>query len=248
MRSKQLRLDHVRIDGDTQPRTDIDHNLVDEYASAYLSGVELPPVVVFFDGANYWLADGFHRWWASRKAERKTIACEIRHGMQADAQWFSYAANQTHGLRRSNADKAKAVRSALLHPNCAKMSDGAVAAYLGVSDRMVAKYRAELTPKDSESTTRTGRDGRKIDTARIGKGKAAEPGDLPKLPEQPEKRETKPTSEPAKTTAKTSQFAEAMQESLSKMWAEHRSTSAAVVASVLENLAERVRNGQIVVQ
>ena len=40
---------------------------------------------------------------------------------------------------------------------------------MGVSDRMVAKYRDELTPKDSESDSRTGADGRTIDTSNIGK-------------------------------------------------------------------------------
>jgi hypothetical protein len=185
VRSKKLKLDQVRIDGDTQPRTDIDHGLVDEYAAAYTAGVELPAVIVFFDGANYWLADGFHRWWASRQAELKTISCEIRQGTQRDAQWFSYAANQTHGLRRTNADKAKAVKAALVHPCGAKLSDHQVAEYIGVSQPMVGKYRAELaaTNKDYQSPARTGRDGRTTNTANIGKGKPRPPAPKPSEPE-----------------------------------------------------------------
>ena len=61
------------------------------------------------------------------------------------------------------------------------MSDRAIAEYVGVSDRMVAKYRAE----------RAGRDGRTIDTANIGKAKAdspepPDPDDIPlDLPQGP---------------------------------------------------------------
>lgn len=50
-----------------------------------------------------------------------------------------------------------------------RLSDAAIAEHVGVSDRMVARYRAGMTPKDSEPGSRTGRDGRTINTANIGK-------------------------------------------------------------------------------
>ena len=62
------------------------------------------------------------------------------------------------------------VVAALKHPNGAKWSDGKIGEHVGVSQRMVTKYRQELTPtqKDSESPTREGRDGRTTNTANIG--------------------------------------------------------------------------------
>jgi len=36
----------------------------------------------------------------------------VIRGTQQDAQWFSFAANQTNGLRRSNEDKQRAVKAA----------------------------------------------------------------------------------------------------------------------------------------
>jgi len=176
MKSKQLKLGQLRLDGGTQPRSKLDYDVMDTYAEAYTAGTRLPPVVVFFDGKDYWLADGFHRWWASRKAKRKMILCEIREGTQQDAQWYSYAANQTHGLHRSNPDKQAAVKAALLHPNGANLSDGQIAEHVGVSQAMVSKHRREFAPtqKDFESSTRTGRDGRAINTANIGRTTAAE--------------------------------------------------------------------------
>jgi len=68
-------------------------------------------------------------------------------------------------------NKALAVLQALRHPKGAKMSDRQIAEHVGVSDRMVNKYRSDLasTAKLSQSEERTGRDGRTINTANIGK-------------------------------------------------------------------------------
>ena len=185
-RSKQLRLVEIHLDGDTQPRTDINHALVDEYAELYSSGVALPPIDVFFDGAKFWLADGFHRWWAARKAGHTTIACQIHQGMLADAQWYSYAANRDHGLRRSTDDKAKAVKAALRHSTGAKMSDQDIAGHVGVDAKTVGKYRRKLvaTLEIPESKERKGKDGRTTKTSRIGKRKTTSASSSPMTDEQ----------------------------------------------------------------
>src|SRR5690606_26599923 len=82
---KTLRLDEIRIDGGTQPHVAIDQSIVDEYAQQYSAGVDLTPVTVFYDGANYWLADGFHRYWANRKIKSDYIFAHVRQGTQRDA-------------------------------------------------------------------------------------------------------------------------------------------------------------------
>lgn len=139
-----LPLDKLRLDGDTQPRTAIDQSVVNEYARLYEAGVKFEPVDVFFDGTDYWLADGFHRWHAARKADLDKIKCNVHQGTQEDAQWFAIAANKTHGLQRSTADKAKAIKAALKHPKVVKMSDRQLAEYIGVSGKTVGKYRLDL--------------------------------------------------------------------------------------------------------
>lgn len=171
MASKKLKLESIRLDGDTQPRAQIDLDIVVEYADAYAAGVAMPPAVVFFDGVDHWLADGFHRWHGAKKAGLDKLDCEVRKGTLEDARWYSYAANQTHGLRRTNPDKQKAVKAALLHPNGVKMSDRQIAEHVGVGNNMVSRYRNELeaTVTIAQSPTRTGRDGRTINTANIGK-------------------------------------------------------------------------------
>jgi len=172
---QDLNLDKIRLDGGTQPRDRIDPDLVSEYAGRMIAGDTFPPVTVWHDGTDYWPSDGFHRIKAAEAAGQWSIAAEIRKGTQADARWASVSANQTHGLRRSNADKERAVRLALAARP--ELSDGALGEHVGVDPKTVAKYRAELaaTPEIPESTERTGLDGRKTDTAKIGKRKAAEP-------------------------------------------------------------------------
>ncbi len=80
------------------------------------AGEKFPPIDVFFDGEDYWLADGFHRIQAYVMAvPGEAIECNVFKGTQQDAQWYSYSVNKTHGLRRTNADKIGAVKAALTH-------------------------------------------------------------------------------------------------------------------------------------
>ena len=110
---KTLNILVIRIDGGTQPRASINLDAVNEYAEAITSGASLPPPTVFHDGADYWLADGFHRYHANKKIGAVSLECEVIEGTQRDAILHSLSANQTHGLRRTNEDKKKAVMTLL---------------------------------------------------------------------------------------------------------------------------------------
>ena len=127
-------------------------------------------LTVVYDGTDYWCWDGFHRCRAAQLLGWSEIDAHVTQGTLADAQWLSAGANKRHGLPRSIADKARAVRTALTHPNGAEMSDGAIADHVGVSQPFVGKIRKQLaaTHNAFESTVRKGRDGRTINTARIG--------------------------------------------------------------------------------
>lgn len=67
---KKLNIGLIRIDGGTQARESINQEAVQEYAEAIAQGATFPPVTIFFDGAEPWLADGFHRYHAHRHAGR----------------------------------------------------------------------------------------------------------------------------------------------------------------------------------
>src|SRR5262249_44761903 len=104
-----------------------------------------------------------------KQADFDTISAEVRPGTVVDARWLALSANKTHGLRRTNDDKRRAVKAALqMRPDD---SDRAIAEHVGVSNNMVSEYRARLSSEDSQPATRTGRDGRTIDTRNIGKNR-----------------------------------------------------------------------------
>lgn len=165
-----LGIELIRLDGGTQPREGLNEKYIAELVEAIAEGATLPPVDVMYDGSSYWLYDGFHRLAATRHANRASIAATVHQGDQAAAQWESYAANQSHGLRRSTADKERAIRAALKHPTGVKMANNLIAKHLGVSDKTVTRYR-EIMESASEIpkvTERQGADGKVYSTERIG--------------------------------------------------------------------------------
>lgn len=133
----------IRIDGGTQSRTSINTDTVSEYAQALTDGATMPPVVVFFDGADYWLADGFHRFHAFRKAGRDSIKADVRQGTCREARLYAASANSAHGLRRTNEDKRRAVLMVLEDEDCAEYwTDREIAKHCAVSHPFVAAIRS----------------------------------------------------------------------------------------------------------
>jgi hypothetical protein len=112
------------------------------------NGAKFPPITVFSDGETYWLADGFHRLAAHEKNGAPEIEVDVREGSQRDAIRFSLRANETHGLRRTNADKRKAVLTALEDPEWTTLTVRKLAELCGVSHDFIARTRRELSSDD----------------------------------------------------------------------------------------------------
>jgi hypothetical protein len=164
-----LPLDSIRTDGGTQPRAQLDGAAVEEYADLHDAGVAFPPAVVFHDGGDYWLADGFHRYHGAKKVGKPSLLCEVRRGTVEEARWYAFGANKAHGLRRTNEDKRRAVQAALrMKP---EKSDRAIADHCGVHHDTVSEYRKRLSDSDSQPAVRIGRDGKQHPATGVGKGK-----------------------------------------------------------------------------
>lgn len=133
-----IRLDRIQIDGGTQSRAALNEAVVADYAEHVDS---LPPVTVYFDGAAYWLADGFHRYFAHKKAGRDVLRAIVERGTKRDAILHSVGANATHGLRRTNEDKRRAVLTLLEDAEWATWSDRDIAKACGVTHPFVASIR-----------------------------------------------------------------------------------------------------------
>lgn len=157
-------LTSIRLDGGTQIRAELNQFVVDDYAAAMQGGAEFPAVVVFYDGAAHWLADGFHRYHATKQAGLTHVSADVRPGTRRDAVLFAVGANSAHGLPRTNADKRRAVEVLLRDSEWGAKSDGWVAKIAGVSQPFASKLRRELTqngfefPKQRLSTDGKARD------------------------------------------------------------------------------------------
>lgn len=140
-----IKLSSIRIDGGTQPRAQINESVVAEYGEALTAGAKLPPVTVFHDGADYWLADGFHRYHAHGKIGALDIDADIKTGTKRDAVLFSVGANHAHGLQRTREDKRNAVMTLLNDAEWATWSDNKIAKACSVSPTTVGDIRKALT-------------------------------------------------------------------------------------------------------
>lgn len=135
---KYLPLGGIETEG-LQIRVKMDQDVILDYADAMKAGKKFPPLLTFFDGESYFLADGFHRLHAAKELSLLKIACEVRDGTRADARLAACGANQEHGLQRKNQDKRQAVKVVLeLRP---EWSNRMIAEHVGVHHDMVGERR-----------------------------------------------------------------------------------------------------------
>ncbi|MGJ8639825.1 MAG: ParB N-terminal domain-containing protein [Opitutaceae bacterium] len=164
MQTKDLKLENIDIYGGTQARLATNDEAISSYADAMLEGAQFPPVVTYYDGTKYWLADGFHRFLAAQRNDYEEISAEVHEGSRTDALRYALGANSTNGIYRSNDDKRNAAEIALEEwPN---MSNAVIASLCKVSADLVRRCRLEME-KDSriESQSQvTGKDGKQYPT------------------------------------------------------------------------------------
>jgi len=152
---KTINIQSIIIDKGTQSRAQISEETVSEYAEAMHGGDQFPPITVFHDGVDYYLADGFHRLHALKRLGKTSIAANVESGTLRDAILFSLSANNNHGLRRSNADKRKCVETLLDDFEWQAMSTREIASLCCVSGQLVEAVKAGREKGEQVSSTVT---------------------------------------------------------------------------------------------
>jgi hypothetical protein len=178
---KPISIDLIRIDAGTQFRAEINQDRVTDYAELFDSCKEWPfdsACEVYFDGLEYFLVDGFHRYHAGKRVKRASLSCVVHSGTQRDAIKFALSANARHGLHRSNEDKRKAVAFVLEDQEWRHLSSRAIADICGVGSRFVDSCRKE-----------TGAHGAHLDGKRTGKDGKEYPATKPKPKAEPEPKD-----------------------------------------------------------
>lgn len=139
-----MKLSDIKLDGDLQSRVEISDEVINDYSEALREGAKFPAITVFYDGASYHLADGWQRYFAHKKAGLVEIDADIIEGTRRDAILYSLSANAKHGLRRTNADKRKAVMTMLDDMEWSELGDSEIARKCAVSSMMVGRIRKEI--------------------------------------------------------------------------------------------------------
>ncbi|WP_210482888.1 hypothetical protein [Microvirga antarctica] len=125
----------------------LDAKTVADYREAMTEGAKFPPVAVFRSAAGTFLADGFHRYEAARLEAFTSIECDIRTGTLRDAILYAVGANADHGLKRTNADKRRAVMLMLEDDEWSGWSNREIARRCRVDEALVRRMRDDTAVK-----------------------------------------------------------------------------------------------------
>lgn len=155
--NKVLNIGALVLDQKLQSRTEINEQTIDDYSDAIKMGDEFPPVLVYFDGVHYYLTDGYHRYHAHKKAGKAGITCEVVNGTFRDAILRATGVNGKHGMRRTYADKRKAVMTLLDDFEWSQWSNAEIARQCEVSPTFVRVCATPEAPRRSSTRPRQAR-------------------------------------------------------------------------------------------
>ncbi len=145
MKTKTIKLSDIVIDAGTQQRVSPTDSVIDEYCESIKCGAKFPPLTVFTNGVEYYLVDGFHRYFAYKKAGGiDFVDADIHEGTKRDAILYSASVNGTHGLRLTNQDKRKHVLVLLNDSEWSQWTDTLIAKHCKVTQQFVSKVRREI--------------------------------------------------------------------------------------------------------
>lgn len=155
----RIRLDQITFDAGTQIRAAIDQQVVTDYAEAMTNGEAFPAIVLFHDGNQHYLADGFHRFMAAQRLGFVDFDADVQPGTKDDALWFALGANRKNGKRLTSTDLQHAIRMAFhMWPD---KSTRIIAEQVGCTHQWASTVRGELATTCQLPDVTTGKDGKR---------------------------------------------------------------------------------------
>jgi hypothetical protein len=152
-----LKLDEITLIEGNHARSKINQKQVSHYAALMKDGAVFPPVVVF--GEENILADGWHRYYATRQNKGKEIMAERKPGGAREARLYSYEANN-HGLPPTPKERIDNATFMLQDQEWSEWADAKIARHCGLDRttvwrlrKSVAKQQISPPPKPIKSPT-----------------------------------------------------------------------------------------------
>lgn len=167
-----MKLTEIELDSTLQVRDMLDQEVINDYSEALREGAKFPAITVFRVGSRHIIVDGWHRYFAHKKAGLALIDVDVIDGSMRDATLYAIGANDAHGLRRSNKDKRKAVMMLLDDFEWAEWSDRKIAQVAKVSSMTVGTIRKSLgLQKDEVKAVVKGKE----TTVKVNRSEKSEP-------------------------------------------------------------------------
>ena len=148
---RTILLDHLTRDPGLQMRATVNVYHVEDLAQVIRDcqerGEEIPDrmmPVVFSDGQRNWLADGNHTYEAHIAVGLRKMRCLVKKGGYREAFLYALGANEEHGLRRTSADKRRAILAALRDEGLADLSNSEIGRICRVRPNLVSDVRREF--------------------------------------------------------------------------------------------------------
>jgi ParB-like chromosome segregation protein Spo0J len=140
-----MKLTDITIDSALQGRVELNQEVINEYSEILREGVKFPAVKIYRVGSSNFLVDGWHRYFAHKKAGLADIESDVVDGTYREALYYAITkANKGHGLRLSINDKRKKLMMLLDDVEWAETTDRKIAQLLEVSHTFVGNVRGSL--------------------------------------------------------------------------------------------------------
>jgi uncharacterized ParB-like nuclease family protein len=141
----------ITVDETLQMRCSTREETVAEYAGALERGEQFPPIVLFYllEADLLVVVNGFHRFHAHERAGLTKIRAVVIRGSRREAVLYACGADSRSPLQRTQEDKRKAARTLLQDSEWGAWSNREIARRVGVDDKTIAKYRDELSLRNS---------------------------------------------------------------------------------------------------
>jgi ParB-like nuclease domain len=101
----QLWIETARL----QQRFEIELATVEMYAELYQDGHDLGPLVAFWDGDQYLVADGYHRYFAADRAGLTEVPVEVHDGTYRDKPCHDFVYASVHICRPCSISKSSSI-------------------------------------------------------------------------------------------------------------------------------------------
>lgn len=139
-----MKLEDILLDPELQSRVTLSQEAIDDYSQKIREGVKFPALKVYRVGSRHYLVDGWHRYFAYKKAGIADIEVDVVEGTKRDALLASTGVNKEHGLPPNRADKRRAVMKLLDDMEWSSWSNREIANQTGVTHPTVMAIRESL--------------------------------------------------------------------------------------------------------